>query len=60
MLPLLLFPISIPALLSMVEATSSILSGEFSAKFWMVLLATYDVVFTMTSLLLFETILHAE
>jgi heme exporter protein B len=60
MLPLLLFPISIPALLAMVEATSSILTGENSARFWIVLLAVYDVVFTTVCLLLFETILNAE
>ncbi|HET7207963.1 MAG TPA: heme exporter protein CcmB [Terriglobales bacterium] len=60
MLPLLLFPISIPALLGMVEATSSILTGEASAKFWIVLLAVYDLVFTTVCLLLFENILHAE
>ncbi len=60
MLPLLLFPISIPALLAMVEATSSILTGEASPKFWIVLLAVYDLVFTTVSLLLFESILHAE
>jgi heme exporter protein B len=60
MLPLLLFPISIPALLAMVEATSSILTGEFSTKFWIVLLVTYDLVFTMASLFFFELVLHAE
>ena len=60
MLPLLLFPITIPALLAMVEATSAILTGEFSARFWIVLLAAYDVVFTMASLFLFELVLHAE
>jgi heme exporter protein B len=60
MLPLLLFPISLPALLAMVEATNAILTGEFSAKFWIVLLAVYDVVFTTGCLLLFETVLHAE
>ncbi|HEX6505094.1 MAG TPA: heme exporter protein CcmB [Terriglobales bacterium] len=60
MLPLLLFPISIPALLAMVEATSAILTGEASARFWIVLLAVYDLVFTTVSLLLFESILHAE
>ena len=60
MLPLLLFPISIPALLSMVEGTSAILTGESSAKFWIVLLAVYDLVFTSISLLLFETVLNAE
>jgi heme exporter protein B len=60
MLPLLLFPISIPALLSMVEATTAILTGEASTKFWIVLLAVYDLVFTSVSLLLFETVLNAE
>lgn len=60
MLPLLLFPISIPALLAMVEATTSILTGEFSARFWIVLLAAYDVVFTTVCLLLFALVLHAE
>src|SRR6184192_3479995 len=45
MLPLLLFPFSIPALLAMVNATTAILTGELSARFWIVLLATYDVVF---------------
>ena len=60
MLPLLLFPISIPALLAMVEATTIILSGDGRARFWIVLLATYDVVFTTASLALFEKILDAE
>src|SRR5438067_3044911 len=60
MLPLLLFPISIPALLAMVEATTAILIGELSARFWIVLLATYDVVFTIACLLFFELVLHAE
>jgi heme exporter protein B len=59
MLPLLLFPISIPALLAMVQATTSILNGE-GARFWIVLLVTYDVVFTTVCLLLFETVLNAE
>ena len=60
MLPLLLFPISIPAVLGMVAGTTAILTGENSAHFWIVLLLTYDVVFTTACLALFETILHAE
>jgi heme exporter protein B len=60
MLPLLLFPISIPAVQAMVEATRIILTGDGSARFWIVLLLTYDVVFTTACLGLFETILHAE
>ena len=53
MLPLLLFPISIPAIMAMVQATTSILTGEESARFWLLLLLTYDVVFTTACLALF-------
>ena len=60
MLPILLFPLSIPALVAMVQATNTILTGQDSAKFWIVLLLTYDVVFTIACLLLFETVLGAE
>ncbi len=60
MLPILLFPFSIPALVAMVQATNTILTGQDSAKFWIVLLLTYDIVFTTACLLLFETVLDAE
>jgi heme exporter protein B len=60
MLPLILFPISIPALIGMVQATTWVLTGAESAKFWINLLLVYDVVFTTACLLLFETVLHAE
>jgi len=60
MLPLILFPLSIPAIQSMVEATRLILSGDGSPRFWIVLLLTYDVVFTTACLALFETVLQAE
>src|SRR6202161_3078417 len=60
MLPLLLFPISIPAVLGMVAATTNILTGENSAHFYIVLLLTYDVVFTTACLALFDTVLQAE
>ena len=60
MLPLLLFPISVPAIRAMVEATRIILTGDGSARFWIVLLLTYDVVFTTACLGLFETVLQAE
>ena len=59
MLPLLLFPVAIPALLGMVEATTEILTGELSPRFWITLLAAYDVVFTIACLLLFEKVLQA-
>ncbi|HWC18277.1 MAG TPA: heme exporter protein CcmB [Terriglobales bacterium] len=60
MLPLILLPISLPALLGMVLATTNILTGESSAMFGVKLLAVYDVVFTIVSLLLFEPVLNAE
>lgn len=60
MLPLILFPIYIPALLAMVLATTGILTGEADAGLWIKLLAGYDVIFTTLGLLLFETILNAE
>ena len=60
MLPLLLFPISVPAIIAMVAGTTSILTGEESAHFYLVLLLTYDVVFTTACLALFDTILQAE
>lgn len=60
MLPLVLFPISLPALLAMVQATTSILTGEYEPGLWIRLLVGYDVAFTTVSLLLFETILNAE
>lgn len=64
MLPLLLFPISIPAVLAMVNATTMVLLGgqgpDDSPRFWLVLLATYDLVFTIACLFLFETVLNAE
>lgn len=60
MLPLVLFPISVPALLAMVQATEAILTGETDPGTWVRLLVGYDIVFTTVCLLLFETILNAE
>jgi len=60
MLPLILLPISLPALLGMVLATTNILTGESSPIFGVKLLAVYDIVFTVVSLLLFEPVLNAE
>jgi heme exporter protein B len=60
MLPLLLFPISIPAILSMVQATTGTLTAEFSPFLALKLLAGYDIVFTVAGLLLFDTVLNAE
>jgi len=60
LLPLILFPIFMPALLAMVQATGAILTGESDPSLWIKLLLGYDIIFTTVSLLLFEVILHAE
>lgn len=60
LLPLLLFPLFIPALLGMVLGASYILTGEQDPGLWIKLLAGYDVIYTTICLLLFEIVLHAE
>lgn len=60
MLPLLLLPISIPAVVTMVTATSAILTGEISPLTQIKFLGGYCVVFTTACYLLFETVLNAE
>ena len=60
MLPLLLLPVSIPAVASMVLATSHVLTGETSPVLQIKFLAVYCVVFTTACFLLFDTVLNAE
>ena len=60
LLPLILFPIFIPALLAMVQATGSILTGDSDPTLWIKLLLGYDIIFTTVSLLLFDVVFHAE
>lgn len=60
LLPLILFPIFLPALMAMVQAIASIFSGDSDPSLWIKVLAGYDVIFTLLSVMLFETILQAE
>jgi heme exporter protein B len=60
LLSLILFPIFIPALLAMVRATTSILTGDSDPGIWIRMLAGYDIIFTTASLLLFDVIFHSE
>jgi heme exporter protein B len=60
LLPLILFPIAIPALVGMVTATTGILTGEFDPGPSIRLLLAYNLAFTTICLLLFETVLNAE
>jgi heme exporter protein B len=62
LLPLILFPIFLPALLAMVLSVKTILTGDNSDPDYLFIkmLAGYDIIFTTISLLLFGTVLEAE
>ena len=62
MLPVLLFPIEIPLLLSLVQATTAVVRGGDSMAdlgIWLRLCFGFDVIFTTLSLYLFEYVLEA-
>jgi len=60
MLPLLLFPLTVPVILGSVRATEAILAGEGLAgvSHWVKLLAGFDVIFLVVSPLVFEFVLE--
>lgn len=63
LLPLLLLPITMPALLGMVQATTGVLTAELDPVYitsWIRLLIAYDIIFTTVCLLLFPVVLNAE
>jgi heme exporter protein B len=63
LLPLILFPVSLPALLAMVQAATGILTNDIDPiqiDLWIKQLAAYDIIYTTLCILLFETILNAE
>ena len=63
LLPLLLLPISLPAILMMVQATTGVLTAELDPiqiRTWITQLAGYDIIYTTVCILLFETVLNAE
>ncbi|HWX55953.1 MAG TPA: heme exporter protein CcmB [Verrucomicrobiae bacterium] len=60
MLPLLLLPVSIPAVTSMVSATTAVLTGESSPATHIKLLVAYCVVFTAAGFAMFDMVLNAE
>jgi heme exporter protein B len=60
LLPLVLLPISMPALLAMIQATTDVLTGEFEPTLWIKVLIAYVIVFTITCVLLFDTVLTAD
>ncbi len=60
LLPLLLFPIFIPALLAITSGATAIFTGESDPGLWIRLLAGYDVIFTTAAIALFGLVLNAE
>ena len=60
MLPVILFPISIPAVLGVTQATTGVITGEFEPGMWVRLIFGFDVIFTTACVLLFDTVLNAE
>lgn len=63
LLPLVLLPVSLPALLEMVQATTGVLTAELDPlqiNTWITQLAGYDIIYTIVCLLLFDTVLNAE
>ena len=60
LLPLILCPIAMPALLAMIQATTAVLTGEFEPSLWIKVLLAYDILFTTASVLLFDTVLNAD
>jgi heme exporter protein B len=60
LLPLILLPVSMPALLALIQAATDVLTGEFEPALWLKVLLAYAVVFTTACVLLFETVLNAD
>ncbi|HSD51709.1 MAG TPA: heme exporter protein CcmB [Candidatus Methylomirabilis sp.] len=60
MLPLLLFPLTVPVILGSVRATEAILAGEGlgGVSHWLKLLIGFDVIFLVVSPLVFEFVLE--
>jgi heme exporter protein B len=60
LLPVLLFPVVIPLLLSAIRATAIILQGGSSVEFasWLTLLMSYDLIFIAICIMIFDKILE--
>jgi heme exporter protein B len=60
LLPLLLLPVSIPAIIATVQATQVLLLGQGVANYWLKILVGYDIVFTALGLLLADVVFDVE
>jgi heme exporter protein B len=60
LLPILLFPVVLPVLISAVKATNAVLLGLEAAELWpwLNLLIAYDVIFTAVAFMLFDFVVE--
>jgi heme exporter protein B len=60
LLPILLFPVVLPVLISAVKATNAVLLGLEAAELWpwLNLLIVYDVIFTAAAFMLFDFVVE--
>jgi heme exporter protein B len=60
MLPLLVFPISVPVVIAAVEATSRVFAGDPSGDRlrWLGLLAAFDVIFCLLCFVVFDFVVE--
>lgn len=60
LLPILLFPVAIPVLLSAVKASTGFLTGADMAEIWppLNLLIVYDVIFTAVAFMVFDAVVE--
>ncbi len=60
LLPILLFPVAIPVLLSAVKASTGFLSGADMAEIWppLNLLIVYDIIFTAVAFMVFDNVVE--
>jgi ABC-type transport system involved in cytochrome c biogenesis permease component len=60
LLPVLLYPITVPVIIAGVRGTATLLQPELDAgiiRFWFALLVTFDVVFVTLALWTFEAVM---
>ncbi len=60
LLPLLLLPLAIPAIVAMVQATQHLLDGQGEVAYWLRLLVGFDILYTTLGLALADVVIQTE
>lgn len=58
MLPVLFFPVVVPAIVAAVEASASVIQGDASFTRWLPFLAVFDAIFLVVSPVLFQFVIE--